>query len=49
MFADMLFEKSSAAYEKHILLIDEDLLEEKQNTANTMKRKGFMWFIIKMT
>ena len=29
MFADLQYEKSSAAYEKHVLLNDEDALEEK--------------------
>ena len=29
MFANLLYEKSSAAYEKHVLLIEEDALEDK--------------------
>lgn len=41
MFADMLFEKSSAAYEKHILLIDEDLLEEKTEYCKYYETQGF--------
>lgn len=41
MFADMLFEKSSAAYEKHILLIDEDLLEDKTEYCKYFEAHGF--------
>jgi hypothetical protein len=41
MFASMLYDKCSAAYEKHILLIDEDSLEEKTDYASFFIAKGF--------
>lgn len=41
MFADLLYEKSSAAYEKHILLIEEDSLEDKTEYCAFFADKGF--------
>lgn len=41
MFADLLYEKSSAAYEKHVLLIDEDDLEDKTEYCAYFAGKGF--------
>lgn len=41
MFADLLYEKSSAAYEKHVLLIDEDALEDKTEYCAYFAGKGF--------
>ncbi len=41
MFASLLYEKSSAAYEKHILLIDEDSLEQNTNYCAYFSTKGF--------
>ena len=39
MFGELLYEKSSAAYEKHILLIEEDEIE--QNYCACFERNGF--------
>lgn len=41
MFADLLYEKSSAAYEKHVLFIEEDSLEEKIEYCAYFAKKGF--------
>lgn len=41
MFADLLYEKSSAAYEKHVLLIEEDALEDKTEYCAYFVGKGF--------
>lgn len=41
MFADLLYEKSSAAYEKHVLLIEEDALEDKTEYCAYFAGKGF--------
>lgn len=41
MFADLLYEKSSAAYEKHVLLIEEDSLEDKTEYCAYFAEKGF--------
>lgn len=41
MFADLLYEKSSAAYEKHVLLIEEDVLEDKTEYCAYFAGKGF--------
>ena len=41
MFADLLYEKSSAAYEKHVLLIEEDALEDKTEYCVYFAGKGF--------
>ena len=41
MFADLLYEKSSAAYEKHVLLIEEDSLEDKTEYCAYFAGKGF--------
>lgn len=42
MFASLLYERASAAYEKHVLLLDEDDLEEKTGYSAYFKDKGFM-------
>lgn len=39
MFGELLYEKSSAAYEKHVLLIEEDNF--KQNDCAIFKKNGF--------
>lgn len=41
MFANLLYEKSSAAYEKHILLIVEDFWEDKADYCAYFAEKGF--------
>lgn len=41
MFASMLYEESSAAYEKHVLLIDEDDFESNTNYCAYFCAKGF--------
>lgn len=41
MFTDLLYEKSSAAYEKHVLLIEEDALEDKTEYCAYFAGKGF--------
>lgn len=41
MFADLLYEKSSAAYEKHVLLIEEDALEDQTEYCAYFAGKGF--------
>ena len=41
MFASLLYEKASAAYEKHILLLEEDDLEEKTGYCAYFRDKGF--------
>lgn len=41
MFASLLYEKSSAAYEKHVLLIEEDLLDEDIKYCAYFAEKGF--------
>ena len=41
MFARYVYERSSAAYEKHVLLIDTDSLEEKSDYLAYFKDQGF--------
>ena len=41
MFASLLYERASAAYEKHILLLEEDDLEEKTGYCAYFRDKGF--------
>ena len=41
MFASLLYERASAAYEKHILLLEEDALEEKTGYCAYFRDKGF--------
>lgn len=41
MFAELLYEKSSAAYEKHVLLIEEDSLEDITKYCAFFAEKGF--------
>lgn len=41
MFASLLYEKSSAAYEKRILLLDEEGLEQNTNYCAYFSEKGF--------
>ena len=41
MFARYVFERSSAAYEKHVLLIDTDSLEAKSDYLAYFKEQGF--------
>lgn len=42
MFGAYVYEKSSAEYEKHVLLIDEDSLEEKTSYSAFFSERGFM-------
>ena len=41
MFAELLYDKSSAAYEKHVLLIEEDSLEDRTKYCAYFAEKGF--------
>ena len=41
MFADLLYEKSSAAYENHVLLIVEDAVDDKTEDGTYFVGKGF--------